>query len=91
MIVNLSNHALLKYAIMKLILDYAWLSLPMLVGYVLGAFHGHNLGRVKEYRLWSNEVMPVLKKIENERDALWRSAVSKKQKLNRLMRERGLL
>jgi hypothetical protein len=63
----------------------------MLAGYALGFWHGHYAGRAKEYRLWSNEVIPVLKRLECERDALWRSAVSKKQKLNRLMKQMGML
>jgi hypothetical protein len=86
MVANLSIYVILKFA-----LDHAWLLLPVLVGYALGFWHGHDVGRVKENRLWTNEVTPVLKRLECERDALWRSAVSKKQKLNRLMKQMGRL
>ena len=76
---------------MKSVLDHVWLCLPMLIGYALGYWHGHNVGRAKEYREWCDQVVPVLKRLENERNTLWRSAVAKKQKLNRLMKKMGVL
>jgi hypothetical protein len=82
MLAHLSIHDILKF-----ILDYIWISWPILVGYGLGAWHGYGVGRMKEYNIWYNQVTPALKRLECERDALWRSAVSKKQKLNRMMKE----
>jgi hypothetical protein len=88
MLAQLSNYGIL---VLRFIFDYSWFCWPILVGYGLGAYHGHDVGRVKEYNSWYDQVTPVLKRLECERDALWRSAVSKKQKLNRLKREMGRL
>lgn len=51
---------------------------------------GKKRGRQQEYRAWSNEMLPTMKRLEQERNALWRSAVSKKQKLNRIRRHGGI-
>jgi membrane protein DedA with SNARE-associated domain len=65
--------------------------ISLLVGYGIGFWNGCVVGRKREYRAWSNDVYPMLKRLERERDALWRSSVSKTQKLNRIMRDTGRL
>jgi hypothetical protein len=64
----------------KYILIVATTSLVYLIGY----FHGRRNGRKAEYKAWQQEVVPEMEKLKNERNALWRSAVQKTQKLNHL-------
>jgi hypothetical protein len=58
-------------------------TLLVIVAYGGGFLHGKSYGRRKEYKAWNDEFMPVVKRLRDERDDLWRSAVSKTHKLNR--------
>jgi hypothetical protein len=72
----------------RYIVGYAILSLVFgcIIGYFVGRSNGIKIGRKREYKKWADEMYPEMKRLQQERDQLWRSAVSKKQKLNRLKR-----
>lgn len=61
--------------------------LALVLGYIVGLLHGIWFGRKKEANEWSQDVGPMIKQLKNERNQLWRSAVAKTQKLNRIARE----
>jgi hypothetical protein len=59
------------------ILSYAWVVVPVMWSFALGIWYGRKQGRAEEYEKWCETVVPELKRLECERDTLWRSAVSK--------------
>jgi hypothetical protein len=69
-----------------ILLCAAWI-VSLVIAYVRGGKAGYKYRRDEEQDEWYNTVLPKMKRLECERDTLWRSAVSKKQRLNRLMRE----
>lgn len=71
---------------LKVAIENAWVALPLLAAYLGGYWYGHVRGRAKERAEWTAEVLPALKRLEWERNSLWRSAVTKTQKLNRIAR-----
>lgn len=57
-----------------------------IVAFCVGFHVGKRYGRRQEAELWRQEVLPDVRRLEYERNLLWRSAVSKTQRLNRIRR-----
>jgi len=60
-----------------------------LVGFGIGYLAGTIRSKRKSRKEWDNDIAPTLKRLETERNTLWRSAVTKTQKLNRIAREQN--